>query len=280
MDTKDFRMSANRLYDFDPKFTVLLGDNFYDSGVSSLDDPLWGLFTHIQGTAPVFYAVLGNHDYVSPVDVQSAYSYINPKWQMPARYFYRIMDLGNGVMLCAIFLDSYFLEKYQINWLRMALRSPDCQNQNSYRFVFTHYPIHTVGLFVKDDRVKALRNEIKPLLEEYRVHALVSGHEHEMSVFHQNGIQYIISGSFSDKYQQMIVKGQDPHLTFRDVETPGFVVFDSTNSGTISYRFIDSYSGATVYSDTIKRDGNWTVTSGTYTYWSIHVLVCLLVGLL
>lgn len=78
-------------------FVVLLGDNFYQNGVTSTDDPQWKTaFVDPYATvnAP-FYAVLGNHDCggdgagtdLPRGDVQVAYSAVNPKWRMPARHY-------------------------------------------------------------------------------------------------------------------------------------------------------------------------------------------------
>jgi len=78
-------------------FVVLLGDNFYPTGVSSVEDPQWQTaFVEPYATvnAP-FYAVLGNHDCggdgagtdLPRGDVQVAYSKVNPKWRMPGRHY-------------------------------------------------------------------------------------------------------------------------------------------------------------------------------------------------
>ena len=78
-------------------FVVLLGDNFYQNGVSSTGDPQWKtafIDPYSTVNAP-FYAVLGNHDCggdgagtdLPRGDVQIAYSDVNPKWRMPARHY-------------------------------------------------------------------------------------------------------------------------------------------------------------------------------------------------
>lgn len=75
-------------------FVVLLGDNFYPSGVSGTSDPQWNT-AFVQPYATVnapFYAVLGNHDYGGEglgTDLLKGrhevdYSMVNMKWRMPA----------------------------------------------------------------------------------------------------------------------------------------------------------------------------------------------------
>ena len=78
-------------------FVVLLGDNFYPTGVESTIDPQWKTrFIEPYATVEApFYAVLGNHDCggdgagtdLPRGDNQIAYSAVNPKWRMPARHY-------------------------------------------------------------------------------------------------------------------------------------------------------------------------------------------------
>ena len=50
-------------------FVVLLGDNFYEDGVASVDDPQWQTkFEDPYANIDLpFYAVLGNHDHMPPL---------------------------------------------------------------------------------------------------------------------------------------------------------------------------------------------------------------------
>jgi hypothetical protein len=275
MNTSDFRSSSEHLVHYKPNFTVLLGDNFYDDGVESVNDTRWQLFLNIQDTSPLFFAVLGNHDYGGSIDSQSAYSYINPRWFMPSRYYMKLISLNNK-MICAIFIDSYFFDKYQRNWLRVVLSSAPCQGDPVYRIVFGHYPIHTVGLFADDGIVKQLRKDVKPLLQEYRVHAYICGHEHDMAAFHENGVHYIISGAFSDRYEQNITKGKDPSLLFRSLNTPAFARFELRDNMTMKYWFTESRSGDTLYQNQVYLFGNWTVRGNRPVYklsWIIYLVV-------
>ncbi len=78
-------------------FVVLLGDNFYPSGVTSTTDPQWQT-AFVQPYATVdapFYVVLGNHDYggkgqgqeFGKEQAQLDYAQVNPKWRLPARHY-------------------------------------------------------------------------------------------------------------------------------------------------------------------------------------------------
>jgi hypothetical protein len=78
-------------------FIQMLGDNLYDSGAASVDDPIWQLKfeqPYANLTYP-FWVVLGNHDYggggagfeVARANVQVAYSQKSNKWKLPAKHY-------------------------------------------------------------------------------------------------------------------------------------------------------------------------------------------------
>ncbi len=78
-------------------FVTLLGDNFYESGVTSTTDPQWQT-AFVQPYANVdapFYVVLGNHDYggdgkgteFGKEQNEVDYSKVNPKWVLPSQHY-------------------------------------------------------------------------------------------------------------------------------------------------------------------------------------------------
>lgn len=79
-------------------FIQLLGDNLYDSGASSVDDPVWE--SHFETPYAAidlpFFAVLGNHDYGADGagtdfpkgNNEVAYTLHSTKWKMPAAYYH------------------------------------------------------------------------------------------------------------------------------------------------------------------------------------------------
>jgi hypothetical protein len=80
-------------------FIQLLGDNIYDSGVSSTSDPLWQShfeLPYAELDMP-FWVVLGNHDYGADgagTDFGKGkneidYTKVSTKWKLPAAYYKR-----------------------------------------------------------------------------------------------------------------------------------------------------------------------------------------------
>lgn len=134
-------------------FIVLLGDNFYDTGVASITDSQWETkFEDMYGDwgVPV-YAVLGNHDYgggagaVDPVgQFQVDYSSSDTSCTMPDKFYSWTND--NTLFLA---LDT--------NWLKMHARSDaEAQRQTAladeamavdvtWKIVFGHHPYLSNG---------------------------------------------------------------------------------------------------------------------------------------
>lgn len=81
-------------------FVQLLGDNLYDSGASSVDDPIWQEKFEIPYAAINldFFAVLGNHDYghggagtdFPKGKVEVDYTKKSKKWKMPSAYYHHV----------------------------------------------------------------------------------------------------------------------------------------------------------------------------------------------
>lgn len=258
METSDFRMGAERLGTVNATTTILLGDNFYDDGVKSVDDPLWELFRDIRNTSDEFYAIVGNHDYIESAQAQVTYSKTDPKWVMPALYYYSRLNTSDdsGTYICGVFLDSYKFDDTQLRWSRVILSSGECQSEKAYRMVFSHHPIHTVGIFQESDIVKQLNAEMKPVLEEFRVHAFVAGHEHDMEVFYDNGVTYLISGAFSDKYSAYSETKNDTSLVWRNLGTAGFLQFYPDKMH-VRYDFVSSATGESLYVGAINQTNDW-----------------------
>ena len=64
--------------DSDAQFVLAIGDNMYDSGVKSVDDPQWETTFEQTMAADAldvpWYVAGGNHDYYGSIDAQIDYS--------------------------------------------------------------------------------------------------------------------------------------------------------------------------------------------------------------
>ena len=67
-------------------FGLFLGDNFYEDGVTSVDDPKWNSrYVDIYHPLKVpMYAIVGNHDWNGNAKAQVEYTKKDPYWKMPA----------------------------------------------------------------------------------------------------------------------------------------------------------------------------------------------------
>lgn len=193
-------------------FVVSAGDNFYEFGVTDVEDPLWErsfehVYTHEALQVP-WYAVLGNHDYVQNAHAQVDYSSLNNRWNMPARYFSKAFSLGSK-RLQMLFLDtSPFISEYeysglfykareqatapQLAWLEEAL-----QEEADWRIVVGHHPLYSSGTIHGDqpDMIDAFQ----PLFDRYGVATYICGHEHDIQHIKPDGpTHHFLSGTGSE----------------------------------------------------------------------------------
>jgi hypothetical protein len=135
-------------------FVLLVGDNLYPSGATSVDDPQWDEKFEIPyaGFELPFWAALGNHDWgnylnEARADVQVAYTAVSPRFRMPARHY--AWTRGNASFLA---LDTQPIVYAQH-------RPDDVESQEAlveelwgeprepgeWRFAFGHHPYLSSG---------------------------------------------------------------------------------------------------------------------------------------
>ncbi len=100
-------ISADKI---DARFIVSVGDNFYDFGVTSVDDPQWQTsFEQVYSTPSLqvpWQVILGNHDYRGNCDAQIAYGQTHPRWKMPARYYIQSEKIDDAVTADFFYIDT------------------------------------------------------------------------------------------------------------------------------------------------------------------------------
>jgi hypothetical protein len=132
-------------------FVQLLGDNIYDSGVVSIDDPQRQdkFEAPYKDIALPFYAVLGNHDYggggsgseFDKGEHEVRYTTRSQKWRLPDNIYARRLD---GVDLYA--LDTNLLMYgVQVDRQKAALRDWLAASDATWRIAMGHHPYLSNG---------------------------------------------------------------------------------------------------------------------------------------
>ncbi|TPV53895.1 acid phosphatase [Aestuariibacter sp. GS-14] len=245
-------------YQFDADMIVSTGDNFYDNGIASIDDPFWQTsFEQIYHGPHLFkdwYVVLGNHDYRGNWQAQIEYSAKSRRWNMPAQYYSMMKTLEDGATVHLLFLDTSPLNpdyqhdtKYaetqeqdataQLTWLHQQLEE---HKDATWTFVIAHHPLYSSGKrYGKND---AIRSVLEPLLEQYKVDAYFAGHEHDLQHNQPMGkhMAHFVSGAGSE----VRPTGQHEFTRFA-ASSAGFAAV-SINARETLIQFIDDH-GKVIY---------------------------------
>jgi hypothetical protein len=251
-------------------FIASLGDNFYPSGVRSVQDHNWiTSFENIYTAHSLqtdWYVVPGNHDYKGNVQAEIDYTNIDRRWNMPARYFskkiYISEDSSQQVLL--VFIDTTpLISQYysspdhaenvktqdtaaQRKWLEQVLseNSPNIK----WKLVFAHHPLYTGGPRLQSAETKELNERLKPIFDKYGVDAFICGHEHSLQYIKPPGrTHYFISGAGSETTSAVLY----PEIGKFAVSENGFIAFSLTKDKMIVQ--IISYTGKLLYTTNIAH---------------------------
>jgi len=204
---------------FKPLFIVSTGDNFYPNGVVSTRDYNWiSSFESIYTESSLYadwYPVLGNHDYKGDPQAEVDYSKVDRRWNMPARYYSKIIFIGKDSSQAAllIFFDSTpFLSEYyegdehhvrgqdtaaQRIWLEKTLA--EAPSYVKWKFAFAHHPMWTGGGRMKALETAEMKRIFRPIFEKYKVNVYFSGHDHNLQHIKPPGFtNYFVSGAGSE----------------------------------------------------------------------------------
>lgn len=146
------------------------GDNFkqWQWGLNSASDTLL--------SKPIM-AVSGNHEAYGTDAQLLNYAYKKLPMQYTDTGIYYSFDYENAhyVMLNSNYLGSNnALAEQQINWMKKDLQASDA----TWKIVVLHKGPYSIGEHFDDDDVKAIRAQIVPLMYEYNVDLVLSGHDH------------------------------------------------------------------------------------------------------
>ena len=245
------------------EFTVSVGDNFYENGVVSTEDPQWKtsferIYTADSLQTP-WKVILGNHDYRGNVQAQIDYSAKSSRWRLPARYYAESLALPGGGKAEMFYLDtSPFIRKYigskvkidgqdtaaQLDWLDKGLAASTAE----WKIVIGHHPIYTAldNSDGEDHDQPDLVARLNPVLLKHKVPVYICGHDHCLQAVKMDGVSYVVTGAGSQTYT--------PKPAIRGGFASGAHGFMTVRLSreALDYALVDS-TGAALYIETIKR---------------------------
>lgn len=192
-------------------FVQLLGDNLYQSGASSVDDPVWAerFETPYAAIDLDFFAVLGNHDYgangagtdfpkgKNEVD----YTAKSKKWKMPSAYFHftkenvELFELDTNMAL----FSQASAQKTDVNaWLAAS--------KAEWKIALGHHPYKSNGPHGNAGKYDGIPippvdgSAVKSFLEDTvcgKVDVYLSGHDHSQQWLNESckGTELAVSGA-------------------------------------------------------------------------------------
>jgi acid phosphatase len=235
----------------DAAFVISVGDNFYEDGVTSIDDPKWKTSFEDIYTAPAlqvpWYVALGNHDYHGNTQAQLDYTKASKRWRMSSRWYSHhqavVTDRGRvGVELFVLdtspFITAYRADgaskvkvrgqrpRPQLEWLDAALT----RSTADWKVVVGHHPIYPDGQLAGGSPELIAR--LDPILQRHRVPLYLYGHEHDLQHIALGVTHYVCTGAGSHTRERCHNEGGD----FCSVQ-PGFIACAATpNLMWIGYR--------------------------------------------
>jgi tartrate-resistant acid phosphatase type 5 len=213
----------------DIDFIVSTGDNFYEYGLTGVDDPAFEeSFTNIYTANSLqkqWYHVLGNHDYRGNVEAQLSpvLRQIDSRWLCLRSFIVDAEIVELFFVDTTPFVDSYFTEpsgqvydwrgvlpreKYISNLLKdveVSLRESRAQ----WKIVVGHHTIMSAGVHGNTHEMVA---QLLPILEANNVDLYINGHDHcleHISTFN-SPIQFLTSGGGSKAWRGGVVHWANP----------------------------------------------------------------------
>lgn len=173
---------------------LLLGDNFYETGVAGIDDTQFNskFEASYKNLRFIFYPVLGNHDALG--NWQAEIDYKSDHWVMPSRYY----TLDKKILkLYALDTNLYTAfdatlhpldREHQHEWITKQLS----EATSKWKIVYGHHPVYSSGMH---GDTELMIKYLQPLLEQHKVDFYISGHDHNKELQDIKSTKYIICGT-------------------------------------------------------------------------------------
>lgn len=236
---RDVSLAFQEKYGVHHNGVILLGDNAYWSGtdVEYQNKFFDGFYNEIFENT-VIWPAPGNHDYYSasvPMTPTAPYFDI---FNIPSdaecggiasqmKQYYSF-DYGN---IHFVSLDSYGVSRSDTSGMADWLRQDLANNDLLWTIAFWHHPPYSKGshdsdnMGGSDSELPEMRENILPILENYGVDLVLSGHSHSYERSKLINGHYGPSSTFSSQYIMSHYSGNE------EIDCPYFKYSDSLNLG-------------------------------------------------
>ncbi|MBL4683720.1 MAG: metallophosphoesterase, partial [Nannocystaceae bacterium] len=217
------------------EFALYLGDNFYDSGVTSvLDTQFTDKFEMPYADLDFpFYIALGNHDYDLlgnawwKASYQIAYTLYSDKWTMPSEYY-----SFEAAHVTFIGLDTARLFwNHEVSEQRDFLQDVVATNKSRFTVAFGHHPYISNGEHGNAGNYEGFPlpiiggQDVKDFFDDEicgQVTVYICGHDHTRQWFPTTcGTEFLVAGAAA-KTTDFVHRDDNPEPYFEDDTTPGF----------------------------------------------------------
>jgi hypothetical protein len=248
---------------------LMLGDNFYDHGVQSTEDPLWMEYFEEPYDRPglngiPFYVVLGNHDHgptsTGNRQAQIDYSYLpvgngpgmrySDKWTMPFGWY----DVQIGDVHIFATDTISFLDAAQQADMQAALQA----SQAKWKLVTGHFPRFTSGEHYWDNQLLGFAGLFDFQQAVYcGADFFLAGHDHNRELIDKGRdpacpeTHFVISGAGAKTRENFDFTPTDEGQLYYDEMTEGFAYLELSGN-TALFQFIDR-TGAVSFSKMITK---------------------------
>ncbi|NOX42478.1 MAG: hypothetical protein GXP19_01905 [Gammaproteobacteria bacterium] len=246
-------------------FVLMLGDNIYNSGVSSINDEQFQTkFENIyKDLAMPFYMALGNHDYggkgagyeVIKSIHQVRYTNVSSKWRMPGHFYkFQVLNtlfiaLDTNSQLFNVASDQH---RDVPNWI--------AESSATWKIVFGHHPYKSNGRHGNAGNYDGVSGAhvisgdgVKEFVETVlcgNVDLYISGHDHNRQWLEADsdcvGTQLAVSGAGATTTK---LQGHNP--TRFEKDTLG-LLYISIDGSTLIAEFVD-VDGKTEFTHTMEK---------------------------
>ncbi len=227
---------------------------------------------------------VGNHDASSARGVKANFLFQRERdvaseyWKDPRhdpgvqfidRYefpFYYTFEYG-GIFFLAWDGSSDYIPPEKLAWIEKALASEKAQSAKA-RIILGHLPLYAVAVG-RNEPAEVLRDadQMRAMLEKYRVHTYISGHHHAYYPAHRGKLQLLHMGILGSGPRPLIDFPQPPRkaMTIIDVrfdspELTTYTTFDMRSLKQIKNeelpRFLTGHNGVV-----LRRDVEWSQLS-------------------